>query len=346
MREGANARQIEFAVGALANLAVVGDSRRAIADAGAIEPLVALLQSKGATTETHMLAAVCLGNLAALSPCQAQIAAAGGIPPLIALAGGGGPGGNEQSAQGTADETDAAGAAVSEADDETMEQARAGAVGCLWNLAVDDANKHAIVAAGGVAVLLRFLGGAAPLAREQAAGARVRRAAVLLRTSFLRPPLCSTPSFLHALPTDPPLPFPRHTHASGRPLNPRTGALANLTALAATRTAVVDAGGVPPLVSLLCEGTTALQRQFAATAVKNIALCEAYKFSIAHAGGIEALVALARDGSSAAQREQAACALCRCADLNWEGAPIGREPRLGGRSSARLRCDRPPDRVT
>ena len=61
---------------------------------------------------------------------------------------------------------------------------------------------------------------------------------------------------------------------------------------ARNKAAIASAGGIPPLVSLVRDGSTAGERQYAAGALRNLAGSAANKEIIASAGGIEPLVAL------------------------------------------------------
>ena len=74
---------------------------------------------------------------------------------------------------------------------------------------------------------------------------------------------------------------------------------------------ITKAGGIPPLVALVRDGT-ALQKEHAAGALWNLAGDTDNRVAIAQAGGIPPLVALARDGT-AQQKKEAAGALARLA---------------------------------
>ena len=86
-------------------------------------------------------------------------------------------------------------------------------------------------------------------------------------------------------------------------------ALANLAFYNANQAAIVAAGGIPPLVALVRDGTTEYQKRNAAGALTNLASQTANRAAIAAAGGIPPLVALVRDGSTEDQKENAANAL-------------------------------------
>ena len=138
--------QMDFAVGALASLALDSDNKKLIAEAGGIPPLVAQVRN-GHTAAIQALACVALGNLTSNEvgntgkSNKMLINEAGGIPPLVDLAATG-----------------------------TMEQ-REAAVGALWNLAFNDANKTAIAEAGGIPPLVDLVAKGTPRQKEQAAGA-------------------------------------------------------------------------------------------------------------------------------------------------------------------------------
>ena len=83
----------------------------------------------------------------------------------------------------------------------------------------------------------------------------------------------------------------------------KTGAARALGSLAcshANRVLIAAAGGIPPLVELLCDGS-AYAKLSAAWALRNLARLENNKVLIAEAGGIPSLVELLRDGDAAAK---------------------------------------------
>ena len=88
----------------------------------------------------------------------------------------------------------------------------------------------------------------------------------------------------------------------------KTGAARALGSLAcshANRVLIAAAGGIPPLVELLCDGS-AYAKLSAAWALRNLARLENNKVLIAEAGGIPSLVELLRDGDAAAALARAA----------------------------------------
>ena len=87
----------------------------------------------------------------------------------------------------------------------------------------------------------------------------------------------------------------------------------NLITSPANRVAIVEAGGIPPLVQLLRDGN-AEAKEAAAWALNILTFTDGNKVLIADAGGISPLVDLLRDGTRA--KECAAAALGRLANNN------------------------------
>ena len=75
----------------------------------------------------------------------------------------------------------------------------------------------------------------------------------------------------------------------------------------ANKATIADAGGIPPLVALVHDGTE-IQKTQAALALMRLAAEDTNAVAIAAAGGIPPLVALARDGTEK-QKEHATGAL-------------------------------------
>ena len=136
--------RIAQAAGALRNLAMNDQNKAAIAAAGGIPPLVALVTSGSDSAKAQ--AACALENLAPNDQNMAAIAAAGGIPPLVAL--------------------------VTSGSDSAKEHA----AGALRNLAMNDQNMAAIAAAGGIPPLVALVTSGSDSAKEQAARALINLA--------------------------------------------------------------------------------------------------------------------------------------------------------------------------
>ena len=117
------------AAGTLCALANSADNRVKLAAAGAIPPLVALLDAHQSTTAIQDFAARALHNLAISPDNQVKIAAAGAIPLLCALLGGKG-----------------------------KSAVQLAAAGALRNLACNTDNRITITAAGGITPLVALLG--------------------------------------------------------------------------------------------------------------------------------------------------------------------------------------------
>jgi len=113
-------------------------NQRAIADAGGIQPLIALLDG---SPEVHRDVAGALWSLASDPTNQKSIAAHGGIPSLVGLL---------RTGSASAQET---------------------AAGALYALAETADNRVAIAAAGGIPLLVALFGVGSESAIEQAAGA-------------------------------------------------------------------------------------------------------------------------------------------------------------------------------
>ena len=89
----------------------------------------------------------------------------------------------------------------------------------------------------------------------------------------------------------------------------------------ANKVLIAEAGGIPPLVDLVRDGS-AEASAYAAHALRNLALSDAAnKVLIAEAGGIPPLVDLVRDGSAEA-KEIAAAALCNLSRNNANAIAI------------------------
>ena len=174
------AGQKEYAAGTLWNLALNDENKVLIAQAGAIAPLVTLVQS--GTDRQKESAAWALRNLALNDENQVLIAQAGAIAPLVTLVQSGTDGQKEYAA-GTlwnlawnnAEHQVLIAQAGSIAPLVTLVQSgtdgqKEQAAGTLWSLAVNDENQVLIAQAGAIAPLVALVQSGTDGQKEQAAG--------------------------------------------------------------------------------------------------------------------------------------------------------------------------------
>ena len=174
----ASDREKKEAAQILANLAWNDQNRAAIAAAGGIPPLVALITSGSDSAKGY--AAGALRNLARNDQNKAAIAAAGGIPPLVALV---------TSGSDFAKENGARALRILAANDQNMaaivaaggipplvalvtsgsDSAKEKAAYALALLTVNDQNRAAIAAAGGIPPLVTLITSGSDSAKEYAA---------------------------------------------------------------------------------------------------------------------------------------------------------------------------------
>ncbi|CAL1142550.1 unnamed protein product, partial [Cladocopium goreaui] len=309
----ASDREKEEAAKILANLAVNDENKAAIAAAGGIPPLVALVTRGSDSAKKY--AARALGNLASNNDQnKAAIAAAGGIPPLVAL--------------------------VTSGNDSAKEYAAA----ALGNLATNDQNKAAIAAAGGIPPLVALVTSGSDSAKQDAARAlgklatRIDQNKATIAAAGGIPPLVALVTSgsdsakqdaaraLANLATNdqneaaivaaggiPPL-VALVTSGSDSAKQDAARALRNLATNDQNEAAIAAAGGIPPLVALVTSGSDSA-KQDAARVLGNLASNDQNEAAIAAAGGIPPLVALVTCGSDSA-KAHAARALGNLASKN------------------------------
>ena len=293
------------AAGALADMRD-DESRVAIARAGGIVPLVALLTAQDPAAGAE--AARALRSLAINAENKVLIAQAGAFAPLVTLV-----------QSGTDDQKEqAAGAlrnlAVKNVDNQEM-IAQAGAIaplvtlvqsgtdgqkenaaGALRNLAFNDKNKVLIAQAGAIKPLVTLVESGTDGQKEHAARALKNLAdnnaenQVSIAQAGAIAPLVT----LVQRGTD----DQKETAA---------GALFFLADIAENKVLIAQAGAIAPLVTLVQSGTDG-QKENAAGALQNLAFNAENKVLIAQAGAIAPLVTLVQSGT-ADQKEYAAAAL-------------------------------------
>ena len=322
----ASDREKKEAVCALANLALRNDQNNAaIAAAGAIPPLVALVTSRSDASKLE--AARALRNLARNDQNTAAIAAAGGIPPLVALVTSG------------------------------SDSAKLEAAGALRNLAGNDQNQAAIAAAGGIPPLVALVTSGSDAAKEKAAGALGNLAAndqneAAIAGAGAIPPLVglvtsgSDASKLEAARALRNLAGNDQNEAAiagAGAIRPLVGlvtsgsdaskleaarALRNLATNEQNKAAIAAAGGIPPLVALVTSGSDAAKEK-AAGALRSLANNDQNNAAIVAAGGVQALQELAQEGKMLVHRQvaQEALKFTSCeSDCAEGGTKLGHDP--------------------
>jgi vacuolar protein 8 len=294
-----------YAAGALADMRE-NELRVAIARAGGIEPLVALLTAKDPAAGAE--AARALRSLAINAENKVSIAQAGAIVALVTLV-----------KSGTDDQKEqAAGAlrnlAVKNADNQEK-IAQAGAIaplvtlvesgtdgqkenvaGALRNLAFNDKNKDLIAQAGAIAPLVTLVKSGTDGQKEHAARALKNLAdnnadnQVSIAEAGAIAPLVT---LLQSGTDD------QKEQAAG--------ALFFLADTLENKVLIAQAGAIAPLVPLVQSGTDG-QKEHAAAALQNLAFNAENKVFIAQAGAIAPLVTLVQSGTDD-QKEYAAAAL-------------------------------------
>ncbi|CAL1157836.1 unnamed protein product, partial [Cladocopium goreaui] len=165
---------------------------------------------------------------------------------------------------------------------------------------MNDQNKAAIAAAGGIPPLVALVTSGSDSAKEPAAGA--------LRNLAMND---QNMAAIAAAGGIPPL-VALVTSGSDSAKEQAARALINLALNDQNKAAIAAAGGIPPLVALVTSGSDSA-KEHAAGALGNLALNDQNKEGIAAAGGIPPLVALVTSGSDSA-KEWAAWAL---GNLAW-----------------------------
>ena len=251
----------------------------AICEAGAIAPLVALLQA-GAGSEAATNAAGALWTLAYLNDTNRNaICEAGAIAPLVALL---------QAGAGSETATNAASA--------------------LWSLANStDTNRNAICEAGAIAPLVVLLqAGAGSEAATNAAGA----------LGNLANSNDTNKNAIREAGAIAPLVALLQAGAGSKAATIAAGALRNLaTSNNTNKNAIREAGAIAPLVALLQAGAGSEAATKAAGALRNLAnSTDTNRNAIREAGAIAPLVALLQAGAGSEAATNAASALQNLSD--------------------------------
>ena len=282
---------------ALANLARDKSNQTLIREAGGIDPLIKLLRIGNEVQQTN--AACTLGDLALDMTNQTAIHECGGIAPLVALV-------------------------RSDINDLKTEAARA-----LGLLAQHKTNKVAIGKAGAIPPLIAMLGRSSTgaqktcsvvalgnLATEASNAVAIRKlGGVAPLVAMLRPMLGRVPAL-------------NDSHGASDAYASHTTCAAQtvwtLASDAASRAAIREAGGIPPLVALVKNGTD-VQKQVACGALLDLAADETNQVAIRDAGAIPPLATLVSAGTEeqkmyaslvlAKLQESAAVSLCMGMDL-------------------------------
>lgn len=270
-----------FAARAVRYLASAGDDglRRAIADAGALEALVALLQSR-----KQQAVAEAAGALAALALCPAvceSIAAAGALPPLLQLI----------------DSYDAATDASILSSGDVGDTAAILAAQTVANMAASNCIvRNAVVAVRGLDALVALADFSAPAAQEAAAAALAALAADQRQNSAVC--VSAVPALVLLADSGAP---EAQAHAAG--------ALACIAADGEPGCSqLVTFGAVKRLVMLVKSGTSAAKQRGAAALAHIAASSSAACDDMINAGVLKPLPALVSSGSDAAAKLVAALA--------------------------------------
>ena len=177
----------------------------------------------------------------------------------------------------------------------------------MTNLALDEANRTAIAAAGGIEALVALASHGEPQGQSYAAGALIN-----LATDDAFREAIAAAGGIETL-----VVLARNGDAQGRAN--AAGALASLACAQAHHLAIVAAGGIETLVALSGEGD-AQGKAYAAAALSFLSHGKSMHLeAIVAAGGIEALAALARDGDAQA-KAYAAVALANLVPNGASGA--------------------------
>lgn len=285
------AKTKEHAALTIARLASSEAYRKAIFKAGAVTPLVSLLRTDShpgdnKAPKAHAAAAAALWNLAVSPACKVPIAKAGAIPPLVDLL-----------TTGTS-------------------EARGFAVGALNNLAASRANQAEIGKAGAIGKIIEMLqlwvrdaeSSGSTTVHSQSSEDCVSNAAGALGNLAADP---TNQKLIVAQGGLPPLvkliqPGSR-TSASAKAY--AAGALWNLAFRNAdNKVSVASAGAIPPLVSLLQNGSPEAKSNSAA-ALWNLAVNLNNQVEIGNAGAVPHLAALLSASNMPEARDHAAGAI-------------------------------------
>ena len=277
-------------------------NRAAIAVAGAIAPLVALMGDGRNVSTSQVHAAAGLSDLARASENKAAIVSAGGVAPLVRMLST-----NNADAQGFAccalSHLASTAAAqqqianhsgivplVGHLSSERLATANA-ASQALWHLAVTVNNKATVVKAGGIPRLVALL------SRTDSTDARESTAAVLAELARNSSQGLNSQKAIVSAGGIPLLVATLKRAESPGAQKHAACALWGLTDSAAHQAAAVAAGAVPPLVALL--KATSEAQGYAAAALCNVARnAEARAAIVEVSDGIDSLTELARGGAS------------------------------------------------
>ena len=288
------------AAAALARLASGNTAAQtAISQCGGIAPLIAIVDpSSHESMPARVFAASALAELSQIPASRDAIVDARGVPCIVALLTVDGEGedtGERYAASalshiaggkpGTSMPIADAGAIsplVKLLTGQKGELAQQEAAGALYALADETANRIAITDAGGIGPLVLLLGSTNARAREHAEGALVRLSLEIANRELIIKKLVSM----------------LYDKGSGGE-EQAAAALANLASDSAdNRNSIVDAGGIPPLLSLL-EMASPKAKENAISAISQLAHHKQIRSAIAKAGGIPMLAnALAATSSS------------------------------------------------
>jgi hypothetical protein len=273
--------QKEYAAGTLRSLAYNAENRVLIAQAGAIAPLVTLVQS--GTAGQKRKAAGALRWLAFNDENEVLIAQAGAIAPLVTLVQSGTDGQKEE----------AAGALrwLALNDENVVLIAQAGAIaplvtlvqsgtdgqkeqaaGALWFLAYNAENKVLIAQAGAIAPLVTLV--------QSGTDGQMKVAADALWTLAFN---AENRVLIAQAGAIAPLVTLVQSGTDGQK-EQAAGALKNLAVNAENQVLIAQAGAIAPLVTLVQSGTAG-QKEFAAGALRFLALNDENQVLIAQAGG-------------------------------------------------------------
>ena len=188
---------------------------KVVIEAGAIPPLISLVHAGSALTQANAAGAL---KALALNDSNLAVVSAGAIPPLIAL--------------------------VKNGDDDGKFEA----VGALWNISKEDANRVTIHEEGGLAVLLAVLRDGSKNAKHDALGALCK----LYENKEWKVTRAATGVISNVAAA--------------------AGALANLALNSNVAVAIVEAGGIPALVAVIRTSNSCVAKKWASGAMVNLSV--------------------------------------------------------------------------
>jgi len=279
---------------ALFNLMTGDEARCLAADAGAVEPLVAMLQSE--SPEMQEAACQALGRLAKSQVCRPAIAAAGGVEALVAVLTEGGPSVREEASRAVYN-------LAAEPASQSAELVRAGAVQALVALVAeevaDEESQDAQRAAAQALVVLSACRGGAD--------ALLAADAIPVFVNMLAPPVAVAVQALVAQ------------------------VLAESSASAAVAQAMQACHAVPALLRLL-EGRNDVSQLWASKALLGLVGTPAAAEELRGGGGVALLLGLLPDGRAPGRNGQLPVAalkvlggLCRAGEAGRQAQVLGEE---------------------